>query len=130
MALCNQEILRGGGERDYHRLRMCVRLHVEQAQRSKNLRIQNEVTDRGKVTKGKKGHNSFTQTEDKRMFFSGKQMGLVRKDSLVVYYMRLPRATASQHKKKWEAQVDLANSMPRETVCSEARIKNKHPLLH
>ena len=34
MALYNQQILRGGGQRD-HRLRMCVKLHMEQAQRSK-----------------------------------------------------------------------------------------------
>ena len=34
MALCNQEILREGGKRDYHRLRMCVKLHIELAQRS------------------------------------------------------------------------------------------------
>ena len=33
MALFNQEILRGRGRRDYHRLRMCVKLHIEQAQR-------------------------------------------------------------------------------------------------
>ena len=50
-------------------------------------------------------------------------MGLVRKDSLVVFYMRPPRATASQHKKKCEAQVDLAKSMPREIVCSEEMLK-------
>ena len=36
VALFNQEILRGGGTRDYHRLRMCVKLHIEQAQRSKS----------------------------------------------------------------------------------------------
>ena len=29
----NQEILRGGGQRYYHRLRMCVKLHFEQAQK-------------------------------------------------------------------------------------------------
>ena len=39
-ALHNQEILRGGGKRDYHRLRMCVIMHIEQAQRSKKFRIQ------------------------------------------------------------------------------------------
>ena len=30
MALYDQEILRGGGQRDDHRLRMCVQLHIEQ----------------------------------------------------------------------------------------------------
>ena len=34
MALYNPEIRRGGGERYYHRLRMCVKLHIEQSQRS------------------------------------------------------------------------------------------------
>ena len=37
MALNNQESLRGGGQRDYHRQRMCVKLHFEQAQRSKKI---------------------------------------------------------------------------------------------
>ena len=67
MAPHNQEISRGGGERDYHRLRMCVRLHIEQAQRSKNLRIQNEITERGAVTKGK-GQNSFTKRKTRECF--------------------------------------------------------------
>ena len=67
MAPHNQEISRGGGERDYHRLRMCVRLHIEQAQRSKNLRIQNEITERGAVTKGK-GQNSFTKRKTGECF--------------------------------------------------------------
>ena len=60
MALYDQEILRGGGKRDCHRLSMCVRLYMEQAQRSENFRIQNEITERGSVTKGK-GQNSFTK---------------------------------------------------------------------
>ena len=33
MAQNNQDILRGGGLRDCHRLRMCVKLYFEQAQR-------------------------------------------------------------------------------------------------
>ena len=60
MALYNHEILGGGRERDYHRLSTCVKLHIEQAQRSKNFRIQNEVTERGTVIKGKKGQKIFT----------------------------------------------------------------------
>ena len=39
---------------------------------------------------------------------NGQQMGLAQKEGLVVLYMRLPRAKASQHKKKWETHVDLA----------------------
>ena len=60
MALFNQDILRGGGQRDYHRLRMCVKLHIEQAQRSNNFRIQSVVTEPVAVTGGK-GQNSFTK---------------------------------------------------------------------
>ena len=58
MALYNQEILRGG-QRDCHRLRMCVKLHIEQAQRSKKIRIESEITQRVAVTEGKE-QNSFT----------------------------------------------------------------------
>ena len=65
VALFNQEILRGGGERDYHRLRMCVRSHIEQSieqefQDSKRS-YRAWSRDQRKVTK------SFYQTEDKRM---------------------------------------------------------------
>ena len=35
MALFNQAILREGGKRDHHRLKMCVKFRIEQAQRSK-----------------------------------------------------------------------------------------------
>ena len=45
MAVYNQDILLGGGKRDNHRLRMCVKLHIEQAQRSDNFRIQSENTE-------------------------------------------------------------------------------------
>ena len=65
MATYNQEILRGGGERDYHRLRMCVRSYIEQAQRSNNFRIQNEIAERGAVTKGK-GQNSITERKTRK----------------------------------------------------------------
>ena len=60
MALYNQELLREVGKRDYHRLRMCVKLHIEQALRSKNFRNHNEITERVAVTEGK-GQNSFTK---------------------------------------------------------------------
>ena len=60
LALSNQEILRGEGQRDYHRLRMCVKLHIEQAQISKIFWIQSEITERVAVTEGKV-QNSFTK---------------------------------------------------------------------
>ena len=67
MALYNQEILRGGGKRVYHRLRMCVKLHIEQAQRNKNFRMQSEITERVATTEGK-GHNSFTKRKTGECF--------------------------------------------------------------
>ena len=60
MALFSQEILRRGGQRDYHRLRMRVKLHVGQTHRSKKFRIQSEISERVAVTEGK-GQNSFTK---------------------------------------------------------------------
>ena len=42
MALYNQEIIRGGGKPDYHRLRVCEKLHFGQTLRKKTFRIQNE----------------------------------------------------------------------------------------
>ena len=54
MALHNQEILRGGGQRDYHRMKICVKLNVEQTQMSKNFRSQNKIIGRGAVIKGKR----------------------------------------------------------------------------
>ena len=67
MALFNQEILRGGGQRDCHRLRMCAKFHIEQAQRSKKIRIQSEITERVAVTEGK-GQNSFTKRKTGECF--------------------------------------------------------------
>ena len=67
MALFNQEILRGGGTRDYHRLRMCVKLHIDQAQRSKKFRIQSEITERVAATEGK-GQNSFIKRKTGECF--------------------------------------------------------------
>ena len=63
MALYNQEILRGSGKR----LIMCVKLHVEQAQRSKNFRFQNEITERGAVIRGK-GQNPSTKLKTGECF--------------------------------------------------------------
>ena len=39
---------------------MCAKLHIEQAQRSRNFRVQSEITERVAVTEGK-GQNSFTK---------------------------------------------------------------------
>ena len=46
---------------------MCVNLHIEQAQRIKNFRIQSEITERAAVSEGK-GHNSFTKRKTGESF--------------------------------------------------------------
>ena len=70
---------------------MCLKFHVEQAQRRQNFRIQSEITERVAVTKGK-GQNSFTSGRQESAF-SGGQMGLAQKETLVVFYIRVPRET-------------------------------------
>ena len=67
LALYNQEILRGGGQRDYRRLRMCVKLLIEQAQRSENFGIQSEIAERAAVTEGK-GQHFFTKRKTGECF--------------------------------------------------------------
>ena len=67
MAPTNQEFLREGGKRDHHRLRMCAKLHIEQAQRSKNFRIQSDIAERAAVTEGK-GQNTFTKRKTEECF--------------------------------------------------------------
>ena len=62
MALHNQEILRGGGQRDYHRKKMCVKLNIEETRMSKNFRNQNEIIERGAGIKGK-GQNPSTERD-------------------------------------------------------------------
>ena len=45
---------------------MCVKLHIEQAQRSKKFRMQSEITERAAVTKGK-GQKFLHRAEDRRV---------------------------------------------------------------
>ena len=69
---------------------MCVKLHIQQVQRSKHFRIQSEITERVAVTEGKDKIPSSGRQES---VFSGRQMGLVEKGTLVVFYIRMPRET-------------------------------------
>ena len=67
MALHNQENLRGGGQRDYHRRRMCVKLLVEQAQRSKKKNQDSVRDDRACGRNWRKGTKFLHQVEDRRV---------------------------------------------------------------
>ena len=51
LALYDQEIVRNNGQPSYSRLKTSVRLHIDQATRIRNFRVQNEVVEIGAVTK-------------------------------------------------------------------------------
>ena len=40
---------------------MCVKLHIDQTLRNKNSKVQNEMVERGAVTKGNRGNKSFVE---------------------------------------------------------------------
>ena len=61
LALFNKETIRSGGEPDFHRLRTCVKLHVDQTLRNKNSKIHNEMVRRVAVTKGFKRNKPFVE---------------------------------------------------------------------
>ena len=96
--MANQEILRGGGKRNYHILRMCVKLHIERAQRSKKFRIQSKITERVAITKERDKIPSPSRRQESA--FSGRQIGLVQKGIVVVFYIRVPRETERHQRKK------------------------------
>ena len=99
MALHNQEILRGGGTRYYHRLTMCVKLHIEQAQRSKKIRIHSEITERAAYLKEEGKIPSPCGRQESA--FSGRQVGPVQKENLAVFSIRVLRETERKQRKKW-----------------------------
>ena len=105
-ALHNQAIFTGGGQRDDHRLRMCVKLHFEQTQRSKNFRIQNEITEHGAVTKER--DKILPPSGRQENAFSGESLGLAQGKNVAVLYISLPRETERICGKKWRMQEDLA----------------------
>ena len=113
--------------RDYHTLRMCVKLHIEQAQRSKNFRTQSEITERAAVTEGKV-QKSFTKRKTGECFH-WKTNGLVQKGTLVVLYIRMPRETERHQRKERRIQECLVSNQPLITSEGE-KVKSKHPLLY
>ena len=87
-----------------------VSANIEQAQRSKKkgfrARLQSVrryLSERGRIPSPSGRQESA---------FSGRQMGLVQKEKLVVFNMGVPRETERQQRKKWETQEDLASNQP------------------
>ena len=129
MALYNQEILRVGGELDYHRLRMCVKLHIEQAQRRKNFRIQNEVTERGTVIKGNKGQTSFTGRKTGECF-QWKTNGSCSKGESGSF-LHEPAVAKPLHTREKMGNTGRSRLKPAAgNARMEERMKDKHPLLY
>ena len=87
-----------------------MKLQIEQTQRNKKFRFENEITERGAVTKGKGKILPPSGRQDNA--FGGRQMGLAREENLVVFYIRLPRETERLSGKKWSTQEDLALNQP------------------
>ena len=60
---------------------------------------------------------------------SGRQVGLVKNGTLVVFYIRMPRETERHQRKERRTQECLASNQPLITSEGE-KVKRKHPLLY
>ena len=67
LSLYNQDLIRRGGEPDYNRLRLCVKLHIDDTLRNKNFKIQNEMVERGVTSKSHKEEKNFGGRKSRRM---------------------------------------------------------------
>ena len=92
MTLFNQEILRGDGQKDYHRLRLSVKLIIEEAKRRKTTTTKSEITERGVVIQKKKDKILLPNGTQENTI-NGKQLGLALKENLAVFYVSLSRET-------------------------------------
>ena len=54
LALYEQENIRNNEQPSYSRLKTSVRRHIDQTMRTRNFRAQNEIVERGPVTKSQK----------------------------------------------------------------------------
>ena len=69
-----------------------MKFHVEQAQRSKNFRTQSEITERAV----RKGTQFLHRAENRRV----RKWVLFKKETLEVFYIRVPRETERHQRKK------------------------------
>ena len=128
LALYNQEILRGGGQRDYHRLRMCVKLHFEQAQ--KKWKSQDSEPDYRACGRQLKERDKIPSPSGRQeSALSARKMVLVQKETLVVFYIRTRREPERNQRKERRIQEYQASNQPLITSEGE-KVKGKHPLLY
>ena len=62
-----------------------------------------EITERKAVTR-QKGRKTLTPSGRLKNVFSGRQLGLVQEETLVVFYTHMPRDAVRLCGKKWEAK--------------------------
>ena len=98
---------------------MGVKLHIEQAQRSNNFRIQSEITERVAVTK-EKGQNSFTKGKTRECFQWKANGSCSKGDSCS--FIRMPRETERHQPKERRTQEYLASDQP---LINERKRKGK-----
>ena len=56
-----QEVARNNGTPNYQQLKTAVKLHIDQIMRNHNLKVGNDVMERGSVTKSKKGNKAYVE---------------------------------------------------------------------
>ena len=76
-----------------------MKLQIEQAQRSRKFRIQSEIRERAAVTEGK-WRKIPSPSGRQESAFSGRQMGLAQKETLVVFSIRVPQEPERHQRKK------------------------------
>ena len=114
-SLYNQEILRGGGKRDYQRLRTCVKLHVER------------FTERVAVTKVK-GQISVTKRKTGECFQWKANGSCSKGDSCSFLHSHASKTERHQRKERRTLEYP-ASKQPLITSEGE-KVKGKHPLLY
>ena len=88
MALYDQETARNEGEPNYQQLKTSVKLHFDQMMRSRNLRVRNNVVERGSLTKCQR-ERKLTLRGERESVFSGRHMENVPKETHVASVMTM-----------------------------------------
>ena len=63
MTLYDQELGRNNGTPNNQQLNTAVKLHIGQMMRNRNFKAQNDIVERGSVTKSQKGNNAYVERE-------------------------------------------------------------------
>ena len=102
MALYDQETARNKGEPNYQQLKTSVKLHFDQMMRTRNLRVRNNVVERGSVTKCQRERKP-TSRGKWASAFSGRHMDNVPKETHVVSVMTMATGNSGAGQ-RWEGR--------------------------